>query len=93
MAGDVPSMKELLVGIEGLAPRPGGRVAISDVHPFLVTLGRQAQFPAGDGRGFMRLHAHLPSEYLRAATGSGLVVRSCEGRSSPCKRWRRRPPR
>ena len=58
--------------------RPGGRVVISDVHPFLVMLGWQAQFPVGDGRGFIRLHPHLPSDYLRAAMGSGLVVRSCE---------------
>jgi SAM-dependent methyltransferase len=58
--------------------RPGGRVVISDVHPFLVLLGWQAQFPAGSGRGFMRLHAHLPSEYLTAATQNGLQARSCE---------------
>ena len=62
--------------------RPGGRLIISDVHPFLVTLGWQAQFPAGDGdeqgrqRGFMRLHCHLPSEYISAATATGLRLRS-----------------
>jgi SAM-dependent methyltransferase len=63
--------------------RPGGRLVISDVHPFLVTLGWQAQFPAQDGgdgedpqRGFMRLHAHLASEYTAAATAAGLRLRS-----------------
>jgi SAM-dependent methyltransferase len=61
--------------------RPGGRVVISDVHPFVVMLGWQARFPAGAGRGFMRLHPHLPSDYLRAAAANGLVVESCD---EPC---------
>ena len=63
--------------------RPGGRLIISDVHPFLVMLGWQAQFPAQDGReredprrGFMRLHCHLASEYTSAATAAGLKLRS-----------------
>jgi SAM-dependent methyltransferase len=63
--------------------RPGGRLVISDVHPFLVMLGWQAQFPAqdrGNGedarRGFMRLHCHLASEYADAATAAGLRLRS-----------------
>lgn len=59
--------------------RPGGRLIISDVHPFLVSLGWQAQFPTGDdGRGFMRLHRHHLSEYVAAALRCGLVVRGCE---------------
>jgi ubiquinone/menaquinone biosynthesis C-methylase UbiE len=58
--------------------RPGGRILISDVHPFLVLVGWQAQFPAGDGRGFMRLHAHLPSDYVEAATAAGMTVLGCE---------------
>ena len=63
--------------------RPGGRLVISDVHPFLVILGWQAQFPVHDGedeqdpqRGFMRLHCHLASEYTSAATAAGLRLRS-----------------
>ena len=58
--------------------RPGGRLIISDVHPFLVMLGWQAQFTAGADRAFMRLHAHLPSAYCRAATQAGLVIRTCD---------------
>jgi SAM-dependent methyltransferase len=58
--------------------RPGGRVVISDVHPFLVLLGWQAQFRTADGAaGFMRLHPHLPSEYCRAFAAAGLRVRGC----------------
>lgn len=57
--------------------RPGGRVIISDVHPFLVSLGWQAQFPApGEGRGFIRLHCHFASEYVSAANAAGLRLRS-----------------
>jgi ubiquinone/menaquinone biosynthesis C-methylase UbiE len=63
--------------------RPGGRLIISDVHPFLVMLGWQAQFPAQHGRdredpqrGFMRLHCHLASEYTSAASAAGLRLRS-----------------
>jgi SAM-dependent methyltransferase len=63
--------------------RPGGRLVISDVHPFLVMLGWQALFPAQDGGdgenprwGFMRLHRHLASEYTGAATAAGLRLRS-----------------
>src|SRR5690606_42106714 len=29
--------------------RPGGRIVVSGVHPFLVALGWQAQFTAADG--------------------------------------------
>lgn len=58
--------------------RPGGRAVVSDVHPFVVLLGWQAQFSAGTGRAFVRLHAHLPSAYFRAASRAGLVVRSCD---------------
>jgi SAM-dependent methyltransferase len=58
--------------------RPGGRVIISDVHPFLVLLGWQAQFRTADGaRGFMRLHSHLLSEYWQAFAAVGLGVRGC----------------
>lgn len=58
--------------------RPGGRIVISDVHPFLVLLGWQAQFPSGEGRAFMRLHQHLPSDYATAALGAGLAIRGFE---------------
>jgi SAM-dependent methyltransferase len=58
--------------------RPGGRVIVSDVHPFLVLLGWQAQFRAAGGdSGFIRLHPHLPSDYGQAFTAAGLRVRAC----------------
>ncbi|HYB41898.1 MAG TPA: class I SAM-dependent methyltransferase [Candidatus Methylomirabilis sp.] len=58
--------------------RPAGRVMISDVHPFLILLGWQAQFRGASGDpGFMRIHPHLPSEYCQAFAAAGLRVRSC----------------
>jgi SAM-dependent methyltransferase len=56
--------------------RPGGKIVISDVHPFLVALGWQAQFRTADGgTGLVRLNRHLPSDYVQAATGAGLMLR------------------
>ncbi|MDD7941553.1 class I SAM-dependent methyltransferase [Actinomycetospora lutea] len=73
-------VEDLGVAIGELARvvRPGGRIVISDVHPFLVMLGWQAQFPTDQGRAFMRLHAHLPSDYATAALRAGLTVRGHE---------------
>ena len=58
--------------------RPGGRVVVSDVHPFLVALGWQAQFPTDHGPAYIRLHNHLPSDYATAALRAGLAIRGCE---------------
>ncbi|MER7847692.1 class I SAM-dependent methyltransferase [Kitasatospora sp. NPDC096077] len=58
--------------------RPGGRVLISDLHPFVIALQGQCIFVRGPGRlGFVRNHLHLPSAYLNAFTAAGLQVRSC----------------
>lgn len=80
-------LPEIATAIAELARvvRPGGRVIISDVHPFVVMLGWQAQFRTADGgAGFMRLHPHLPSEYCQAAAAAGLRVRGChEPRLTP----------
>jgi len=57
--------------------RPDGRVLISDVHPFLIMLGWQAQFRTeGGGAGFMRLNGHLLSDYGKAAAAAGLRIRT-----------------
>lgn len=76
-----------LVHVPDLAPavselarvvRPGGRIVISDVHPFLVQLGWQAQFPVGEARAFVRLHRHRVTDYAAAALAAGLVVCGAE---------------
>jgi ubiquinone/menaquinone biosynthesis C-methylase UbiE len=57
--------------------RSGGRVIISDVHPFLILLGWQAQFRTeAGGAGFMRLNGHLISDCGRAIVDAGLRIRS-----------------
>ena len=57
--------------------RPSGRLIISDVHPFLVFLGWHAQFPTKEKQtGFMRLHCHIPSQYISAANSAGMRLRS-----------------
>lgn len=59
--------------------RPGGRIVISDVHPFVVQLGWQAQFRTADGgSAFMRLNRHLPSDYAAAASAAGLRILALE---------------
>lgn len=55
--------------------RPGGRVVLSDAHPFAVATGAQAMFKAVDGsRGVARNHVHWPSAYFDAFQTSGLTV-------------------
>ncbi len=58
--------------------RPGGHVVISDAHPFSVILGAQARYRAAEGRGFVRNHVHLASDYLAAFRAAGLDVVRCE---------------
>lgn len=58
--------------------KPGARVIISDVHPFLIMLGWQAQFRTDGGAGFMRLNGHLLSDYSQAADAAGLRVRAIQ---------------
>ncbi len=58
--------------------RNGGHVVISDVHPFSVALGGQARYRSiGAGRGFVRNHVHLASDYLAAFRAAGLDVVRC----------------
>jgi ubiquinone/menaquinone biosynthesis C-methylase UbiE len=71
---------ELGPAVEELARvvRPGGRILVSDVHPFLVQLGWQAQFPGDAGRAYMRLHRHRVTDYATAALAAGLRVCGAE---------------
>ncbi|MFE0377830.1 class I SAM-dependent methyltransferase [Streptomyces inhibens] len=58
--------------------RPGGRIVLSDMHPFALSLQGQCLFVKGAGQlAFVRNHVHLPSSYLTAFTKVGLSVRSC----------------
>ena len=65
-----PAIAEL-----GRAARPGGRVVISDIHPTMIHLGGQAAYVDEHREwAFVRGHAHLHSEYLRALSAAGLEV-------------------
>ena len=58
--------------------RPGGKLLISDVHPFPVLLGWQAPVRGANGEtGFMRLHPHLASNYITAFAQAGFTARRC----------------
>jgi ubiquinone/menaquinone biosynthesis C-methylase UbiE len=64
---------------------PGGRVVLSDVHPFLVLLGWRAQFRTASGEAAsIALHVHLLSDYFQAFAAAGLRVQGCaEPRLAP----------
>lgn len=60
--------------------RPGGVVILSDIHPTAVTFGGGAVFPTDSARfelHFVRDLVHGVSDYIRATTAAGLVVRDC----------------
>ncbi|MEV0375009.1 class I SAM-dependent methyltransferase [Streptomyces sp. NPDC050636] len=73
-------LPDLSAGVAELARvvRPGGRIVISDMHPFVISLQGQCLFVNGTDRlAFVRNHVHLPSSYLNAFISAGLSVRSC----------------
>lgn len=58
--------------------RPGGRIVLSDRHPFFATLDQHAFFPHDDGSTpFLRQFDHSVSDYLRAFRHAGLLVEEC----------------
>ena len=62
----------------GRVLRPGGRLIISDVHPFLVMLGAHADYRLGrTTTRFVRNHVHQASAYLAAFQEAGLNVVEC----------------
>ncbi len=58
--------------------RVGGRVLISDVHPFAILLDHQAQFDsASGGRVLIRAYPHFHGRLLELFSRNGLVVEQC----------------
>jgi ubiquinone/menaquinone biosynthesis C-methylase UbiE len=57
---------------------PGGRLVLSDVHPFCTALGLHAFFRTESGdRGCIQNRHHPISSYVRAFSASGLEIVRC----------------
>ncbi len=65
------------VGEMARVVRPGGRIVVSDMHPFPVLLGAHAIAPGEGLRAFVRNLHHGHAEYLAAFRGAGLRVLDC----------------
>lgn len=72
LADPAPAIAEL-----ARVTREGGRVVVSDAHPFSVLVQGQALFAHERGLAFIRNHVHLHSTYLRAFRAAGLSVLEC----------------
>ncbi|QNP74821.1 class I SAM-dependent methyltransferase [Streptomyces roseirectus] len=72
-------LPDLTPGVAELARvvRPGGRIVVTDMHPFVIALQGQCHFVSGSELAFVRNHVHLPSSYLAAFHAAGLRVRAC----------------
>jgi SAM-dependent methyltransferase len=67
------------VGELARVTRRGGRLVLSDIHPFSVATLGQAFFPTPDGGlAFVRNHLHHLASYLDAFRHAGLRVRGCD---------------
>jgi SAM-dependent methyltransferase len=66
--------------------RPGGRLIVSDFHPFCLLIGWRTSFRTPEGRYVVPNFIHLPSEYMAAAQAAGLHVTRLEepGRDEGC---------
>jgi ubiquinone/menaquinone biosynthesis C-methylase UbiE len=54
--------------------RPGGRLIVSDFHPFDLLLGFRTSFGEGADHYLVPNYVHLPSDYLSAMSSAGLSV-------------------
>jgi len=58
--------------------RVGGRVLISDVHPFAILLDHQAQFERASGKRLLiRAYSHFHGRLLELFSRHGLLVEQC----------------
>ena len=79
----VPSLAPVMAEFARVL-RPGGHVAISDVHHEIIIRGsRPHALGPNDEPGVMPSYRHTPGEFLRAALPHGLQVRRCEEPGRP----------
>lgn len=58
--------------------RPGGNIIISDINPWLVVLGGQADFVDKSGKyGYVHNHIHWHSDYFQSFQTLGLEIIGC----------------
>lgn len=58
--------------------RPGGHIVISDIHPWLIVLGGQAEFLDRTGKhGYVPNYIHWHSSYLQSFKRLGLKIIQC----------------
>lgn len=78
--------------------RPGGRIAIAEIHPFLTLGGIGAHFHDGAGEVRMPSFAHGFADYLNAFAALGLTPIACRewrardlGEEAPSRAMKRGP--
>jgi len=54
--------------------RPGGRVVISDFHPFCLLIGWRTCFDRPEARYWIENHLNLSEEYVRALLSNGFAL-------------------
>lgn len=73
----LPNMEKALSELKRVV-RPGGRIIISDIHPWLIMLGGQAEFFDKTGKhGYVLNYIHWHSDYLKSFQHLQLKVIEC----------------
>lgn len=73
----LPSLNQTISELARVV-HPEGHVVLSDIHPWFVIIGGQAEFQDINGKkGFVVNYMHLLSEYIRAFAKYGLVINNC----------------
>lgn len=73
-----PNITKILSELKRVT-RPGGHIILSDIHPWLVVLGAQADFHDKDGKwGYVPNYIHWHSDYIQAFDTMDLRLLRCE---------------
>lgn len=73
----LPNIENALLELKRVT-RPGGHIIISDIHPWLVMLGGQAEFFDKKGKhGYILNHVHWLSNYFKSFQNLQLNIVEC----------------